>query len=64
MQKDIAFKIDETLEKSCLFKCSKLDGLGIISTLVVMTKLGRELEFMDKKILTQLEYIPIFEDFA
>ena len=45
MQKDIALKIDETLEKSCLFNYSESDG-GMISTRIVRTKLRRELEFM------------------
>ena len=46
--------IDETLENTCLFHTNEADGHGIISALIVMTKLKRHLEFLDEEQATEL----------
>ena len=48
VQKDISGLLDETLETACLFHNTKVDGHGIISALIVMTILCRELEYLDE----------------
>ena len=48
MNRNISGLIDETLERTCLFRYTSVDGIGLVSALFVMTKLLRELEFLDE----------------
>ena len=45
--KGISGLIDETLEKICLFNFKEVDGIGLISALMVLTKLKMHLDFLD-----------------
>ena len=47
MQKKICGLISKTLERACLFHFTDVHGHGIISALIVMTKLRREVEYLD-----------------
>ena len=40
--------LDQALEKTCLFKYTETNGLGITHILLEMFRLRREMEFMDE----------------
>ena len=46
--------IDETLEKICLFQFEEADSIGLISALMVMTKLKAHLDFLDEEQASEL----------
>ena len=53
-QTDISGLMDETLEKTCLFHFEEADGIGLISALIVMTKLKVHLDFLDAEQASEL----------
>ena len=53
--RQISKLLDQAFENTYLLEYSELDGLGIVSKLIELLRLSRELEFIDEeKLLTTL----------